>query len=160
MIDTRDTIKEESELIHDRALIVEALSSIKGYKYYSYSNNNIVQTNRPKNVVKLAHVNVIDAGMEDTGITFHKRANVFTRPSNKHYYAMIYGDVVYLRENLKLESSILYVWVKGNLVLQEKFEHIIDIWKFSLYYQDAIKNHEEIAFRKKLKKDKYFWTKY
>lgn len=158
-IDSRANEKGATELAQDKRNIIQAITAITGLKHYymvdQYKNG--ITNIEGKNVALKFEAYIVDSPMvnyQSDIIKIYKKAKLFRNPEPvEDLYVMSYGDVVYIKD----ETNMIYVHVKGKLVLKKRFDRRVDLWKFSLHVQDSLKNHEFKQFKRDLKKDKMFW---
>lgn len=159
MIDTRQTTKQEVELIEDRQKIMEAFNVLKGVNKFRYYTNNVPNKIEPF-TNNVGHVTILDEPSNGKGIDiFESKFFSFKQVSLTQYYAFAYGEVIYIRElsNEYNYRSIVYVMLKGTILYKKVYYEVMDLWEFALHYQNAIKEHKELEFQENLKKDCFFY---
>lgn len=162
-IDSRDRSKPESELIRDRQTIIKALTEITGYTMFSYYENNVhKQTFASKGtILKVADVTLVEESQlsPSKGIQVYKRVFLPRTVVPVSYTALAYGDVAYIREMQHNGTSTLYVQLNGKTLLTVSYTEVVDLWEFSLYFQDSLKQHTTFEFIQLLRQDKNFYKK-
>lgn len=162
-IDSRDRSKPESELIRDRQTIIKALTEITGYTMFTYYENNVhKQTFASKGtILKVADVTLVEESQlsPSKGIRVYKRVFVPRSVVLVNYTALAYGDVAYIREMQHNGTSTIYVQLNGKTLLTAFYTEIVDLWEFSLYFQDSLKQHTTFEFIQLLRQDKNFYKK-
>ena len=162
-IDNRDRSKPESELIRDRQTIIKALSEIAGYTMFTYYENNVHKQNFASKgtILKVADVTLVEESRlsPSKGIRVYKRVFVPRSVVPVNYTALAYGDVAYIREISQDGSSTIYVHLDGKTILTAGYAGVVDLWEFSLYFQDSLKQHTTYEFIRLLSQDNQFYKK-
>lgn len=159
VFDHRERYKGAEELHKDKQNIMRALEDLFKYDLFIYDLASRQELKGNKKSLR-ARVEIIDekgySGVTAFTSSFFKS---FLLKSVKDFQGMAYGDVVYLREIHNEEDSTIYVWLKGVTLLTIPYRGSVDLWQFSLHYQNAIKSHEEVEFQERLSVDKRFFEK-
>ena len=159
IIDNRQLTKNNDELIHDKRLIRKALTFLFDYKIFIYDYQSSVK-HRGKKLTRIAEVQLLDAPSKDTGIEVYKKSFFnWGQPKPLQVQAVAYGDVVYIRVRHDEERSTLYVTARDMLLVKSDYTGTLDLWNFSLHYQQAIKEHKDKEFNLMLMQDNRFFEK-
>lgn len=164
-IDNRTKEKDEAELLRDKLNIMQAFRDIFGVTTFGYRD----ERGAP---IMTATGNVTEIGsvwlIEDRGgkfkrtfkdIELYKAGYSWRKPKPLgEFSAMGYGEVVYISQEVAGLTRI-HVHLKGETLLVVDYNEPVDIWEFSLHYQQALKEHTEDEFHEQLNKDKTFFKK-
>lgn len=164
-IDNRTKEKDGAELMKDKLNIMQAFRDIFRVDDFGYRDERgtPIITNQG-NISNIGSIWLI----EDRGgkfkrtfkdIELYKSGFSFFKPKQLgEFCAMGYGEVVYISQTVGNVTRV-HVHLKGESLLIADFNEPIDIWEFSLHYQQALKEHTESEFHEKLNKDKLFFKK-
>ena len=164
--DNRSRNKSDEELMRDKLNIMQAFKDLFGVQDFSYwDKGSRVKTNQNKTVVIgqvwLLEEKGIGGRLKTSFVDMSLLKNnhfIFKPKPLGQFQAMGYGEVVYIAHTLSSQLTRVYVHLKGKTLLTVDYKDI-DLWEFSLYYQQALKENEEHEFMQQLKKDKFFFRK-
>ena len=168
--DNRTHNKGKKELTRDRQVIMRALTYLKGIKTYNFESDATTPRIKGRQETQVASITMLEEKDIDLMPTRKQlkgfgRKPLFFKSTVTDYHAMGYGEVAYIKEyhsNQLGSATTIYIVLRGNVMLEVSYlvgESSPNLWDFSLYYQQAIKDNKQQEFHESMKKDKYFYNK-